>query len=108
MAVCGFVLAVIAIAAEFAAGTIEPPPTLVSTTTQIVVEQNAIARGPTSGSPDGEPVDTKAASYVGNTNTHRFHRASCHYAGCPNCTARFATREEAVDAGYRACGICTP
>lgn len=116
MAVCGFVLAVIAIATEFAAGTIEPPPAVISTTTttRTVVEQNALARGvaqlPAETEPrDVEPVDTKAAAYVGNTRSYKFHRAGCHsLVGCVNCTAKFATREEAIAAGYRACGICTP
>lgn len=47
-------------------------------------------------------------AYVGNTNTHRFHLATCHYATCKNCTARFATRREAIDAGYRPGGCCDP
>lgn len=48
------------------------------------------------------------AAYVGNTNTHRFHKLPCRYAGCPNCKARFATRDEAIAAGYRPCGTCDP
>ena len=47
-------------------------------------------------------------AYTGNTNTYKFHRLSCRYAGCKNCTARFKTREEAINAGYRPCGICEP
>lgn len=46
--------------------------------------------------------------YVGNTNTHRFHLSTCRYAGCKNCTARFTTRKEAIEAGYRPCGTCDP
>jgi hypothetical protein len=47
-------------------------------------------------------------NYAGNTNTHKFHRTSCRYAGCPNCTARFATREAAIEAGFKPCGVCNP
>jgi hypothetical protein len=55
------------------------------------------------------PVDEVAkAAYVGNTNTHKLHRLSCRYAGCKNCTARFATRDEALQAGYRPGGCCDP
>lgn len=65
------------------------------------------------GRPDSQPVDQPAAVevayiYVGNTNTHRFHRQSCHYAGCPNCTAKFASRDEAIAAGFRPGGCCDP
>lgn len=49
-----------------------------------------------------------AAAYRGNTNTHKFHKQSCRYFNCPNCTAKFATRQEAIEAGYRPCGICEP
>lgn len=49
-----------------------------------------------------------AAAYRGNTNTHKFHKQSCRYFTCPNCTAKFATREEAINAGYRPCGTCKP
>jgi len=50
----------------------------------------------------------EGAAYVGNTNSHKFHRGSCRYAGCPNCTARFKTREEALKAGYAPGGCCSP
>lgn len=49
-----------------------------------------------------------AEHYVGNTNTHKFHRSTCRYAGCKNCTARFKTRKEAIEAGYRPGGCCDP
>lgn len=52
--------------------------------------------------------EAATAAYSGNTHTYKFHRSSCTYAGCPNCTARFATRDEAIAAGYRPCGTCKP
>jgi hypothetical protein len=63
-----------------------PAPTTGTTNTQLVVSEH----------------------YVGNTNTHRFHRATCRYAGCKNCTARFNTRKEAIEAGFRPGGCCDP
>jgi hypothetical protein len=58
------------------------------------------------------PAATRApaaeANYFGNTNTYKFHRKACRYAGCKNCTAKFASRDEAIAAGYRPCGICDP
>ena len=47
-------------------------------------------------------------SYAGNTNSKKFHKESCRYFRCPNCTAKFQTRKEAIEAGYSPCGICEP
>ena len=52
--------------------------------------------------PKGEPA------YRGNTKTYKFHKQACRYFDCANCTAKFATREEAIAAGYRPCGTCEP
>jgi hypothetical protein len=54
------------------------------------------------------PLVVQQSAYVGNINTHRFHLLSCRYASCSNCTARFATREEAIEAGFRPGGCCHP
>lgn len=48
------------------------------------------------------------AAFTGNTNSRKFHRASCRYAGCKNCTAKFQSRREAVEAGYAPGGCCDP
>jgi len=100
VALCAFLLAVIAVVAQFDSATTEIPAarSMVVTTT---VQQTATAVAPIA-------VETTAASYVGNTNSHRFHRNSCTYADCRNCTAKFTTREEAIAAGYRPCGTCNP
>jgi hypothetical protein len=79
----------------------EPSPVPAPT----VTVQQSFGAIPTERAPMAEPVK---ASYVGNTNTHKFHKKSCHYAGCKNCTAKFATREEAIAAGYRPGGCCDP
>lgn len=54
------------------------------------------------------PSPPAATAYRGNTKSHKFHKQSCRYFKCPNCTAKFATREEAIEAGYRPCGVCDP
>jgi hypothetical protein len=48
------------------------------------------------------------APYVGNVNTHKFHRKTCRYAKCPNCRVHFHTRDEALQEGFRPCGVCDP
>jgi hypothetical protein len=47
-------------------------------------------------------------SYSGNTSSRKFHRSSCRFASCKNCTAKFSTRDEAVSAGYSPGGCCKP
>ena len=46
--------------------------------------------------------------YHGNVRSHVFHKPSCRYYNCKNCTAVFQTREAAIAAGYRPGGICKP
>lgn len=54
------------------------------------------------------PSTAADAAYVGNTNTHKFHRSTCRYAGCSHCTAKFRSRSEAMEAGYVPGGCCKP
>ncbi|HEX6160179.1 MAG TPA: hypothetical protein VF111_08445 [Thermoanaerobaculia bacterium] len=77
-----------------------PPP---ETTTSIEGPAETIVYAAASA-----PRAAPEVSYRGNTNTHKFHRKGCRYYSCPNCTAKFATREEAIKAGYRPCGTCDP
>lgn len=60
------------------------------------------------GGASSKSVAAADAPYRGNTNTHKFHRSSCRYAGCPNCTAKFKTRDEAIAAGFAPGGCCSP
>jgi micrococcal nuclease len=46
--------------------------------------------------------------YHGNVKSKKFHRPSCRYYDCANCTAIFHSREEAIQAGYAPCGLCKP
>jgi len=46
--------------------------------------------------------------YHGNINSKVFHKPDCQAYNCKNCTAFFRTRDEALEAGYKPCGICKP
>lgn len=48
--------------------------------------------------------------YVGNMNSKKFHRPDCEWAAkiAPGNRVYFATREEALGAGYEACRVCRP
>ena len=46
--------------------------------------------------------------YSGNRKTRRFHRSSCRYFSCKNCTVVFRTRQEAIKAGFIPCKVCNP
>ena len=58
------------------------------------------------------PVATSAPAarpvYRGNLKSKKFHRPGCRYYHCPNCQAIFATREQALSAGYTPCKVCWP
>jgi micrococcal nuclease len=47
-------------------------------------------------------------AYHGNVSSMVFHGPNCRDYNCKNCTAVFRTREEAIEAGFRACGSCNP
>lgn len=51
---------------------------------------------------------TITAIYHGNQKSRIFHRPGCRYYDCANCTAIFNSKEEAIRAGYRPCGVCKP
>ena len=46
--------------------------------------------------------------YHGNCETKVFHKSSCRYYNCEQCTCDFSTRSEAINAGYSPCGVCNP
>jgi micrococcal nuclease len=46
--------------------------------------------------------------YHGNQKSHVFHGPNCRQFNCKNCTVIFDNREEAIAAGFRPCGGCTP
>ena len=60
--------------------------------------------------PFGAPVKIAKADtvYHGNVRSKKFHRPGCRYYNCKNCTARFTSREQAIQAGYVPCKVCKP
>ncbi len=46
--------------------------------------------------------------YTGNTRSGKFHSSRCKYYNSRRCTARFASRQEAIAAGYSPCRLCRP
>lgn len=46
--------------------------------------------------------------YHGNTESKIFHKPTCRYYNCKNCTRVFFTRQAALEAGYRPCKVCKP
>jgi hypothetical protein len=46
--------------------------------------------------------------YHGNVSSKIFHSRSCKNYNCKNCTREFKSRESAVAAGFRPCGMCKP
>lgn len=61
--------------------------------------------------PPARPVAREAAPqvvYHGNVRSHKFHRPGCRYYDCKNCTARFPSREQAIQAGFVPCKACRP
>ncbi len=60
---------------------------------------------------DKTPSDGAAVgeyAYIGNVNSRKFHSPDCSRLPDENNRIYFTTREEAVNAGYDACGICDP
>lgn len=47
-------------------------------------------------------------TYHGNISSHVFHRLSCKHYDCQNCMQPFTNRKDAIQAGYKPCGICKP
>lgn len=50
------------------------------------------------------------SSYVGNSNSHKFHKSSCGSASktAPHNRVAFSSRNEAINAGYVPCKRCNP
>ena len=53
-------------------------------------------------------VPSSTGSYHGNTESKVFHEEGCRFYDCRQCTKVFASREEAIKAGYKPCGVCKP
>ena len=53
-------------------------------------------------------VTDDTSKLIGNTGTLVFHNPDCQYSKSKKCTAAFSTKEEEIQAGYKACGTCKP
>ena len=53
-------------------------------------------------------ADAGTDAFRGSVSSHVFHATTCRYAACVSCTATFRTRDAALAAGFRPCGICHP
>lgn len=51
---------------------------------------------------------TRSTGYIGNKNSHRFHRPTCSSLPTEQNRIYFKTRAEAINAGYTPCKICNP
>lgn len=49
-------------------------------------------------------------SYIGNSNTHKFHESSCSWADNIKSSnvVTFSSRQDAIDSGYSPCKHCNP
>jgi len=56
----------------------------------------------------GENRGIGQTGFHGNTSSHVFHKPGCKYFNCRNCKAVFKSKSEAVNDGYKPCGICKP
>lgn len=56
----------------------------------------------------GGALNIATAEFHGNRKSHVFHRPGCRHYNCKNCTVVFRSREDAIAAGYRPCGMCKP
>jgi len=63
--------------------------------------------GPSQARTSGDQTTT-APQYHGNVKSMIFHAAKCKYYNCRSCSVTFASRGEAIAAGYRPCKICSP
>lgn len=58
-----------------------------------------------------QPITRETAAgneYHGNTKSRVFHRHGCPHFDCKNCQAVFNSHEEAINAGFKPCGVCRP
>lgn len=50
----------------------------------------------------------QSENFRGNIKSKVFHRSSCQYFDCDNCTAIFRSKDQAIGAGFRPCKKCNP
>lgn len=68
----------------------------------------AVAAATSADSDSSIWAERMADDYHGNTDSKIFHKSTCRYYNCKNCTAVFTSKDAATKAGYRACKVCKP
>ena len=76
-------------------------------TVQTAKNGNAVTN-PTEGEGSGSGSSETEYSYIGNLNSKVYHRNSCLSLPSEINRIYFITKDEAVNAGYRACSRCNP
>ena len=69
-----------------------------------------VSTGSSSGSQNDDSSTSTSGTYIGNSNTHKFHLPSC--PSCRKISERnkvtFSSRDEAINQGYVPCKNCNP
>ncbi len=87
----------------------EPVETEPIVTEPVVTEP--VVTEPVMTEPVGKPANkpTEPGPHLfGNTDSLVFHTPDCRYSKNKHCTAVFNTRENAIQEGYKPCGVCKP
>lgn len=112
----GFAAGLVIVTMMLIANFMRRTPDVVITNTEIATTTSSASRGGDVVSASATPplvpelpAPVEQAEFVGNTNSRKFHRIGCRAAiGCSNCTAQFATREEALKNQFIPCRACNP
>jgi len=59
---------------------------------------------------DDDISSTEPGYYIASSKSDVFHRPSCRYVSSIKSENKitFSTRQQAINAGYRACSVCKP
>lgn len=75
------------------------------------VPNDSPERAATDGEAESGPAPSEPAAeqtFIGNVNSHVFHRPSCTGLPAEKNRVLFSSREDALDSGYTPCGRCNP
>lgn len=84
--------------------TAEASSTPATTERKTAEESSTSSAGTGSRRPEGYSSD----KYIGNKNSHKFHRSTCSYLPDADNQKTFSSREAAISAGYEPCKRCNP
>ncbi len=75
-----------------------------------VVEESVAEKTVETKTPDDEPEAPaqESSAFVGNESSLVFHSSDCKFSTSKKCTFSFATREDAIEKGFKPCTICKP